>query len=128
MSLPQQDLDYLSGLDIENYKVVAEGDMTCVVLRGWKLPQGFNRTTVDVLLRLNPGYPDVHPDMWWFSPDVHRSDGVALQATDTTETYLGGQWQRWSRHLEPGQWRPGVDNLKSYVSIMRERLRSEGLQ
>lgn len=128
MSLPQQDLDYLSSLDIEDYKVEVEGDMTCVVLHGWRLPPGFDRSTVDVLLRLSTGYPDVPPDMWWFSPRVHRSDGATLQATDTTETYLGREWQRWSRHLEAGQWKQGVDNLKSYVSMMRERLKSEGLQ
>ena len=121
MNLPGADVSYLSGLSIE-FDVRAEGGMTCVVLRGWSLPSGFNRSSSDLLVRLPGGYPDVAPDMWWFSPPVHTESGTSLPNTETTEHHLGCNWQRWSRHLQPGQWQSGVDGLESYVALIRNEL------
>ena len=121
MSLPDVDIAYLSGLGVEP-RVEVEAGMTCVVLRDWPLPAGFNRCTVDVLVRLHPGYPDIAPDMWWFAPPVLTVDGVALPNTGTFESYLGQQWQRWSRHFGAGQWRSGVDGLESYFALIRNDL------
>ncbi len=96
--------------------------MTCVLLHDYALPSGYDRQVSDLLLRLNPGFPDVQPDMWWFNPAVNRADGVAIPQTNSTEHYLGRAWQRWSRHLQPGQWRPGIDTLQSYLAIIRADL------
>src|ERR1051325_5995125 len=51
--------------------------------------------------------PDVPPDMWWFDPAVRLADSRSVQATECIEQYLGRSWQRWSRHLNQGQWRSG---------------------
>ena len=101
MSLPEADVAYLSGLSVE-HRVEVEANMTCVVLLDWPLPAGFNHRTVDVLVRLPAGYPDVAPDMWWFDPLVLTADGAALPRTNEFESYLGRRWQRWSRHLSGG--------------------------
>ena len=121
MTLPDPDMAFLSGQGIE-YEVVAEGGMTCVLLRDWPLPAGFNHAAADLLVRLHPGYPDVAPDMWWFSPAVRRADGTDLPNTNVYEQYLGRQWQRWSRHLTPEQWRSGIDGLENYVALTRHEL------
>ena len=121
MSLPRQDIAYLDGLGDE-YEIATESGMTCVVIRNWALPQGFDHGTTDLLLRLNAGYPDIRPDMWWFCPAVQSADGRDLPATDVAETYLGRSWQRWSRHLADGQWQSGVDGLESYLALIREDL------
>ena len=121
MSLPGSDIAYLSGLGVE-HQIEAEAGMICLVLRGWPLPAGFNRSSVDVLVRLRPGYPDVAPDMWWFSPPVLTADGAALPRTNKSESYLGRQWQRWSRHFDAGQWRSGIDGLESYFALIRNDL------
>ena len=121
VSLPDADIAYLAGLDIE-HQIEAEAGMTCVVLRDWPLPAGFNHSTVDLLVRLTPGYPDVAPDMWWFSPAVYTAAGAALPNTGATGSYLGRQWQRWSRHLSADQWRSGIDGLESYVALIRSDL------
>lgn len=44
-------------------------------------------------------------------------------ATELTETYLGRSWQRWSRHIGNG-WRPGIDDLRSYLAYITTCLRS----
>lgn len=121
MSLPPSDIEYLNERGIA-YEVVAESGMTCIVIRDWALPGGFDRNASDLLLRLVAGYPDVHPDMWWFSPAVHLIDGSELPATNVVESYLGRRWQRWSRHFGPAQWQSGVDGLESYLALIRQHL------
>jgi hypothetical protein len=96
--------------------------MICVVIRGHVLPAGYDRPRSDLLLRLNPGYPDVPPDMWWFDPPVRLADGRNVQATESMESYLGRIWQRWSRHLSAGQWRSGIDCLESFLALIRKEL------
>lgn len=121
MALPQSDIDYLEQRGLL-YAVSEEASMTCVVLIGYGLPPGFSRTAADLLLRLNPGFPDVPPDMWWFDPAVSRADGKSIAATEHMETHLGRSWQRWSRHLSPGQWQPGTDSLESFLALVRREL------
>ena len=93
--------------------------MTCVVFPGYHLPEGLDRPNADLLLRLNAGFPDVPPDMWWFDPAVHQADGRVIPCTEAREVYLGRSWQRWSRHLTAGQWQPGTDSLESFLALIR---------
>ena len=121
MSLPELDVVYLNERGIA-HQVVFEGGMTCVVMPEWPLPEGFDHQSSDLLLRLSPGYPDVQPDMWWFSPAVRRADGQELPNTGVVETHLGRSWQRWSRHFSGGQWQSGIDCLESYLALIRQDL------
>ena len=119
--LPQADLDHLRQRAIEHSTSV-EGGVTCVCIPRFPLPAGFDRSEADLLLRLSVGYPDVPPDMWWFSPAVRRLDGTEIPATQAQERHLGRDWQRWSRHLTAGQWRSGIDSLESYLAIVRREV------
>ena len=119
--LPPDDTKYLAERGID-HSVVAEANMTCVVLRGFNLPPGFNRPQADLLLRISPGYPDVPLDMWWFDPPVKRADGQTIPATEVMEHHLGRSWQRWSRHLPAGLWRSGTDGLESFLALVRREL------
>jgi len=96
--------------------------MVCIVVPRWPLPPGYKVEAADLLVRLPAGYPDVPPDMWWFDPAITRADGQEIQATQVTERHLGRSWQRWSRHLSPGQWRSGVDGLGSFFTLIRGEL------
>lgn len=116
--LPEIDQGFLDDR-VPGNSVTLDAGHLCVILPSFSLPQGFTETEADLLLRLSPGYPDVAPDMWWFSPYVLRSDGSAIPATEVREIYFGRQWQRWSRHLQPGQWRAGVDSLQSFIALVR---------
>jgi len=121
--LPPTDVSFLNER-APGHVVSGEAGMTCVVLPEFPVPEGFDRSVADLLIRLSPGYPDVPPDMWWFSPPVRRKDGVEIAATQAQERHLGREWQRWSRHLSPGQWRSGIDSLESYVALVRTELRA----
>jgi hypothetical protein len=121
MSLPAVDTTYLAERGID-HQVTTEAGMICVLIPQWPLPPGFDRSTADLLLRLSPGYPDVQPDMWWFSPAITLADGRALPATEVTEQHLGRVWQRWSRHFNGGQWQSGIDGLENYLALIRQDL------
>lgn len=119
--LPPIDQDHLQ-TRAPGSAVSIDGGMICVVIPAVPLPTGFTVSHADLLLRLSPGYPDVPPDMWWFAPAVQRIDGRPIAATEIQEFHLGRSWQRWSRHLNPGQWRSGIDSLESYLALMRQEL------
>ena len=121
MSLPTIDMAFLNERGIV-HEVIPEAGMICVVLPQWPLPNGLDHRASDLLIRLHPGYPDVQPDMWWFSPAVRQSDGQELPNTNVVEVYLGRSWQRWSRHFNSGQWRSGIDGLESYLALIRQDL------
>ena len=127
MSLPETDVAYLNERGFD-YEVTSEANMTCVVLRGFRLPAGYAQPQSDLLLRLSPLHPDVAPDMWWFDPPVQRADGRGIPATDSREGHLGRTWQRWSRHFNGGQWHSGVDTLESFIALIRRELERCGLE
>jgi Prokaryotic E2 family E len=118
MSLPLPDQHYLAERQIAHV-VQADQGMVCVTFPGWRLPPGLNVAQADVLVRLAPGYPDVAPDMWWVSPEIRRADGTVVPGTEVREHHLGREWQRWSRHFQPGQWQSGIDGLESYLALVR---------
>lgn len=120
--LPAADVAFFESKSL-NHTVALDAGMTCVLMRQFELPAGLSVPKADLLLRLSPGYPDVPPDMWWFSPAVFRSDGSRIEATDSIEHYLGRDWQRWSRHLDPQRWMAGVDSLESYLALIVSELR-----
>lgn len=119
--LPSADAAFLDGKSLK-YEVTVEAGTICVVIPELRLPPGLSATQTDLLLRLAPGYPDVPPDMWWFSPAIRRHDGCVIPATDSMETHLGRNWQRWSRHLDTGRWMSGVDSLESYFALITNEL------
>jgi hypothetical protein len=121
MSLPQSDVTCLAERGIQ-YSVSVEANMTCIVFPGYKLPGGYDRAASDLLLRLQPGFPDVPPDMWWFNPAIRLATGRVVQATEVVERHLGKDWQRWSRHFNAGQWRSGIDSLESFLALIRKEL------
>jgi hypothetical protein len=121
MTLPSSEATYLTERGFE-HSIASEANMTCVVIRGYVLPPGYDQAQSDLLLRLSAGFPDVPPDMWWFSPAVRLRDGRAIPATDVIEHHIGRSWQRWSRHFNPGHWRSGTDSLESFLALIRKEL------
>ena len=119
--LPSDDRAYLAQR-FPTFAESSEGGMLCVVLPDYSLPSGLAPNQADLLLRLSPSYPDVPPDMWWFHPALRRRDGGTIPNADVTEQHLGRAWQRWSRHLETHQWRPGADSLRTYLAILSSNL------
>lgn len=105
------------------FEVIPDQGQICLVIKAYRLPAGYDPELTDLLLRLPPGFPDAQPDMFWCDPPVRLvSTGAYPQAADSMEPYLGRTWQRFSRHLGAGVWKPGVDGLGSYLTLIRSEL------
>lgn len=112
-------------LEAKGYRfdVTPEAGLVCVVIRGFRLPQGYVPETTDLLLRLPPAFPDAQPDMYWCDPPVRLASTSGYPvAADQFEPHLGRNWQRFSRHLPAGVWQPGRDTLESYLALIRADL------
>lgn len=121
MKLSDLDAQFLHREEIA-YRTFEEGAMLNVELLEFPLPAGLNVSSANVLIRLSPNYPDAAPDMWWVIPHLTTSQGAVIAATELVETFDGRPWQRWSRHLDAGAWRPGVDSLESYFRLLHTEL------
>jgi hypothetical protein len=109
------------------YEATVESNMVCLVIKDLPLPPGYEPEHVDLLLRLPLQFPDVAPDMFWTDPPVRYIGGVVPPGTELLEAYVGRTWQRWSRHFGVSNWRPGVDDLRSYMQLIRATLDRERL-
>lgn len=122
--LPTADVEHLRHRGLR-FRAVMDGNFVNLFVLGYPLPAGYDRSAVDLLIRLPaPGWPDVKADMWWTLP------WVKVAATNTlpdraakAQAFEGESWQRWSRHSN--KWRPGVDGLATFLAqIDRELLRA----
>ncbi len=107
------------------YALAAEAGFTLVEVTDYPVGAGLAPQRSTLLLRLPPGFPDATPDMFWFDPALTTAVGVTIPGTETREIHLGRSWQRWSRHIQ-GQWRPGIDNLATYLAYVRRCLDRAG--
>jgi hypothetical protein len=96
------------------------GGWVFVVFSNYELPVGFAPNRVDVLVKLPPGFPDAAPDMFWVHPAVRGPNGIVPKAT-SPERLLGKEWQRFSWHLAPGAWKPGVSEFRDFMRCIYSR-------
>ncbi len=125
MDIPATDRAFLDAAGYE-YEVVEDQQMLCVRIRNYVLPPGLSHGTVEVMFRLQPGYPDLPPDMWWLFPAITTEAGGVIEATGSMESHFGLVWQRWSRHLNSNSWAPGIDGLKSFMALLDSETRRAG--
>jgi len=120
--LSEEDLQHLRDKGYE-FSVSQDGGFVCVVIRTFALAARYTPNAADLLVRLPPNFPMARPDMFWTFPHIRLSTGgYPPQADQIDLTFADRQWQRWSRHLEEGQWRPGRDNLQTFLGIIRREL------
>jgi len=128
--LPEDDAAFLK----EKYpdaKVYRVGSEVHVLLPEFPFPEAYQPRMADLLVRLPPGYADAKPDMFWTKPDVKLSSGawpIQCQHHEIpgsgagVEVYQNVSWQRWSRHSNPTDWRPGIDGLRNFIGTIRREL------
>ena len=116
--LPEPDSDFLSVAGYD-FTVDRVGQQVHVILKAFPLPR-YKPQAADLLIIVPNGYPNAKLDMFWTYPGVSLPNGdVPLRAH---EQYGGRNWQRWSRHIADGKWRPGVDNLRTYLTTVKTEL------
>lgn len=118
--LPEADRDFLVAAGYE-YTIDQVGEKIHIVIKNFPLPR-YNPQSVDLLIIVPNGYPNAKLDMFWTHPDVSLPNGGVPEKANVHEQYGGRNWQRWSRHIADGKWRPGVDNLRSYMTTVKTEL------
>jgi hypothetical protein len=93
---------------------------TYVIVHDYVVPSAYQPASVKLLVKLPPLFPEAQPDMFWISPAVNTSVG-AVPAGASMEQVLDTPWQRFSWHLKPGAWKPGVSTLRDYMRCIRAR-------
>ena len=119
--LPDVDVSYLQSKGIE-FTVIALVHETLLRIQNYILPDAYTPRQVELLIRLPIGYPSAMPDMFFTSPTVSLAKGGKPMRTESIVQLEGMQWQQWSRHFTRSLWRPGIDNIGSYLSSVKIEL------
>ncbi len=128
--LPETDAAYLNE-KFPTARVYPVGNEVHVVLPAFPFPEAYKPRSSDLLMRLPAGYPDAKPDMFWTLPSVKlltdawpdRCGHLEIPGSGPgSEIYNNTPWQRWSRHSNPQDWRPGVDGLRNFVTAIKREL------
>lgn len=120
--IPEQLSEEVERLRDRGYDVAvidAEGVYN-VLFHGYPLPQSFNKSQTQLLLRLPVSYPNGKPDMFWVDEEITFNDGRIPKQAQRIEHYLGKSWRRFSWH--PSCWHPSRDNLETYLEFVNRRL------
>jgi len=113
--IPKSDEAFLRDKGFD-FTLVGQNGETQLILRDWPFPSAYNPRLADILIVIPSGYPMAALDMFWTYPHVRLTNGGTPQACQHSETKADGRhWQRWSRH---GNWRSGIDNLRSFITAM----------
>jgi hypothetical protein len=134
--LPEDDQEYLRENSII-HELLAEQDGGAV-RRGVRFP-GFifagdlvtssdgvlvPCNAVDLMVLIPDGYTTTPLDSFYTSPRLKRPDGGDPVAATGNTAMFGQTWQFWSRHLSREEWRPGIDNLRTFLSYIRGELKA----
>lgn len=119
-TLPEEDEIFLASAGFQ-WEALAESNYMWLLIHDFSIPDGYNTKTCTVALMIPPGYPAAEIDMAYFCPQLVKISGRAINAT-TTQGIGGKLYQRWSRHRQPGQWRPGVDNVATHLTLVNNWL------
>lgn len=111
-SIPGEDIDYLKSQGYK-YDFVSHDKVIHLIIREFPIPDAhYNVSATDMLIVIPAGYPDTRLDMFWTYPYVTLKNGGIPLKTEHRSDLHGISWQGWSRH---GEWRPGVDNFKTFI-------------
>jgi hypothetical protein len=121
--LPSQLIDEVRALSEEGFTVTLTkaDDMANVLITNYLIrSRHYNRSAIELLLRIPLAYPNGKPDMFWTDEDFLLKDGRVPKSAETIETWLGKRRRRFSWHL--AKWNPCVDNLLTYLEFIDNRL------
>lgn len=126
MQLPEEDEEYLNEAGFD-WELFPDGDRAgFLVIRGFDVSGGgLTPPVTDLMIRIPAQYNMAKLDMWYCDPPVTHN-GRYPTAAEHFEVYLDRRWQRFSRHLNEGQWRAGVDNLRTFLRHIYRELQGKG--
>jgi hypothetical protein len=122
MPLPERDTEFLDEKCFK-YSVTDADGWSNLVIDGYVLPECYAPREVRLLIRLPVGYPTTPLDMFFTIPRVVlvSTNSAPMNCTGEIRT-LEENWQQWSRHFPPEEWRPRVDCLRTFFARIKLEL------
>jgi len=102
----------------EKWKIIHKGGEDGLLIKEFRLPDGYTQSTVDFMVRLPEGYPMAKLDMFYLDPAVEKRNGKPIDDV-SIQTHLLRSWQQWSRHYD---WTPGEDSLHGHIGMALDAL------
>lgn len=115
----------LNGASLDVSSMPLPNGANLIIVRGFKLPVGWNREIATILFVAPPGYPSSQPDCFWVEPGNFRlANGNTPQASNDGNPIPGEPMPRnttwFSWHLQ--SWNPNRDSLSTYFNVIKQRL------
>lgn len=120
-ALLAQDEEHLRLLGLR-WETLAEGGRRWLIIRGYRLPTGYNSPVADIAIEVPISYPTAQLDMFYCHPVLALQSGRPIPQTQHCEAILGVAFQRWSRHRD---WDAGRDTLATHLALVDESLSRE---
>lgn len=98
-----------------------------LVFQAFKLPPGWNRGTMRLLVLVPPGYPMTPPDNFYVEPGLRLASGVTPGNYSEPASHLGQNWGQFSHHVETSDWTASANildghNLLTFMLGVEKRL------
>lgn len=123
-TLPARDREFMDTRGLE-WETINDAGGQWLLISDFRVPSGYSTERVTLGLMIPPGYPDAQIDMAYFSPDLLRTNGRAINAI-SFQQLDGRNFQRWSRHRTArNAWRPGEDDVSSHLLLVEGWLEKE---
>ena len=121
-SLPLEDVEFLESSGFQ-WEAIAKGG-NWLIIHNYPVPVGYNKTYLQVALLIPPNYPAAQIDMAYFYPHLQKTNGKGITAT-SPQMIENKNFQRWSRHRQAGEWRPGEDNVMTHLLLVNNWLEKD---
>jgi hypothetical protein len=113
--LPEEDVETLEKMSLQ-WETLLSPSMWLMIYN-YPIPDGYNVKNVDLALTITSSYPATEIDMAYFFPPLVKNNNKPINAV-SDQPIDGKIFQRWSRHRQPGDWKPGIDNLATHLSLV----------
>jgi hypothetical protein len=118
VKLPERDFEFLKEKEY-NFELLEFQGGLYLIINDFPFPPAYSPQTAKTLIVIPVGYPDSGLDMFFTIPDVKLTNGNWPQSSEAHVIHNELNWQQWSRHYN---WRPGTDNLRSFITAMKQEL------
>lgn len=124
MKLPEEDQRFLIGQGYDWTLHPDGGQGGFLVINNFDVSGGgFTPSRTDLMIRIPAQYNMAQLDMWYCDPPIRiAATGQFAKASEVSEKFINRTWQRFSRHLVGGSWRPGIDSLRSFMPLIWQEL------
>jgi hypothetical protein len=121
-SLPAEDIEFLDNNSFPWEAIIEQSNW--LIIKDHPVPEGYNVSSVYIALLIPPAYPAAEIDMAYFYPTLQKKSGRPIGAI-SQQSIDGKIFQRWSRHRQPGEWRPGLDNISTHLLAVNNWLEQD---